>query len=51
MCINEYFMNLIYLRCGMVYYDPVNLGWKPYLQSWMQRIGGKFKPEVQVSLT
>lgn len=23
-------------RCGMVYVTPTDLGWKPYLQSWLQ---------------
>ena len=22
-------------RCGMVYYDYVDLGWKPYVNSWL----------------
>ena len=35
-------------RCGMVYYDPGNLGWRPYVRSWMQRVGDKFKQETQV---
>ena len=25
-------------RCGMVYVPPEELGWRPYLQSWLQRI-------------
>ena len=24
-------------RCGMVYNDYTDLGWKPYVQSWLQR--------------
>ncbi|XP_078526452.1 dynein axonemal heavy chain 2 isoform X1 [Lissotriton helveticus] len=24
-------------RCGMVYNDYTNLGWKPYVQSWLER--------------
>ncbi|XP_069502374.1 dynein axonemal heavy chain 2 [Ambystoma mexicanum] len=24
-------------RCGMVYTDYTNLGWKPYVQSWLER--------------
>ena len=23
-------------RCGMVYLDPGDLGWRPYVQTWMQ---------------
>lgn len=34
----------------MVYYDPTNLGWKPYVKSWMQRVGEKFKAETQVTI-
>lgn len=36
--------------CGMVYYDPQDLGWRPYLKSWMQKVGDKFKQETQVEL-
>lgn len=43
--------NFIYPRCGMVYVDPGQLGWKPYVTSWLQRVGGKFKPETQVGIT
>lgn len=25
-------------RCGMVYMTPEELGWKPYVQSWIPRI-------------
>ena len=24
-------------RCGMVYYDYVDLGWRPYVNSWLER--------------
>lgn len=24
-------------RCGMVYLDPGDLGWRPYVQTWMKR--------------
>lgn len=24
-------------RCGMVYYDYVDLGWKPYVNSWLDK--------------
>lgn len=34
----------------MVYYDPTDLGWKPYVKSWMQRVGDKFKAETQVTI-
>jgi dynein heavy chain, axonemal len=26
-------------RCGMVYMTPSDLGWKPYLQSWIKSFG------------
>jgi dynein heavy chain, axonemal len=26
-------------RCGMVYIDPVNTGYKPYFQSWVAKRG------------
>jgi len=32
----------------MVYYDPQDLGWRPFVKSWMQRVGDKFKEETQV---
>ncbi|XP_077989551.1 dynein axonemal heavy chain 6-like [Glandiceps talaboti] len=25
-------------RCAMVYMDPVDLGWKPYVQTWISRL-------------
>jgi dynein heavy chain, axonemal len=25
-------------RCGMVYMTPEDLGWRPYIQSWIPRI-------------
>lgn len=25
-------------RCGMVYVDPTELGWTPYVQSWIQKL-------------
>lgn len=25
-------------RCGMVYVDPAELGWKPYVRSWMNKL-------------
>jgi len=24
-------------RCGMVYYDYMNLGWTPYVDSWLAK--------------
>ncbi|XP_064622088.1 dynein axonemal heavy chain 6-like isoform X2 [Lineus longissimus] len=26
-------------RCAMVYMDPVDLGWRPYVRTWLQRLG------------
>lgn len=25
-------------RCGMVYMTPEELGWRPYVQSWIPRV-------------
>ncbi|XP_028414460.1 dynein heavy chain 6, axonemal-like [Dendronephthya gigantea] len=38
-------------RCGMVYVDPGQLGWKPYVTSWLQRVGEKLKQDAQEYLT
>jgi dynein heavy chain len=32
-------------RCGMVYTDYVDLGWKPYVQSWLEK-----RPKVKREL-
>lgn len=32
-------------RCGMVYTDYVDLGWKPYVQSWLDK-----RPKVKREL-
>ena len=42
---------LLFFRCGMVYVDPGQLGWKPYVTSWLQRVGGKLKEDAQVPCT
>lgn len=34
-------------RCGMVYIDSKELGWLPYVQTWMTEKGGKFKTETK----
>uniref|UniRef100_A0A183ADC6 Dynein axonemal heavy chain 3 n=1 Tax=Echinostoma caproni TaxID=27848 RepID=A0A183ADC6_9TREM len=34
-------------RCGMVYVDPEELGWMPYVQTWMSTIEGKLTPAVR----
>lgn len=39
---------LVYIRCGMVYMDPNELGWRPYVKSWMQRTCTKMKDETKV---
>ena len=41
-------MKHLFNRCGMVYYDPMNLGWKPYVKSWIQKMCSKLKQEFQV---
>ena len=38
----------MFVRCGMVYMDPSELGWRPYVKSWMQRTCKKMKEETQV---
>lgn len=39
---------MFFFRCGMVYVDPGQLGWKPYVTSWLQRVGAKLKQDAQV---
>ncbi|CAD5112359.1 DgyrCDS1592 [Dimorphilus gyrociliatus] len=34
-------------RCGMVYIDSKELGWLPYVQTWMTEKGKKFKQETR----
>ncbi|KAK3733193.1 hypothetical protein QZH41_008554, partial [Actinostola sp. cb2023] len=34
-------------RCGMVYMDPKELGWRCYVKSWMERTCGKMKEETK----
>ncbi|CAJ1382663.1 unnamed protein product, partial [Effrenium voratum] len=29
-------------RCGMVYLEPVHLGWKPLIQTWVEKFEAKF---------
>ena len=47
-------MNIIFLivyavwyRCGMVYCDPEELRWMPYVQTWMATHGKRFKEETR----
>ncbi|THD18744.1 Dynein heavy chain [Fasciola hepatica] len=34
-------------RCGMVYVDPEELGWMPYVQTWITSIEGKLTLPVR----
>ncbi|KAL7754338.1 hypothetical protein RI367_000319 [Sorochytrium milnesiophthora] len=34
-------------RCGMVYMDPSNLGWRPYVQTWMCRLPDVVKQDFK----
>uniref|UniRef100_A0A336LHG4 CSON012522 protein n=1 Tax=Culicoides sonorensis TaxID=179676 RepID=A0A336LHG4_CULSO len=33
-------------RCGMVYIDPLDLGWKPLLDSWLKTVDESILPET-----
>ena len=35
----------------MVYMDPNELGWRPYVKSWMQRTCTKMKDETKVFIS
>nr|XP_046259789.1 dynein axonemal heavy chain 6 isoform X2 [Scatophagus argus] len=37
-------------RCGMVYIDPDELKWMPYVQTWMSGLGAKLPDPVQTYL-
>ncbi|KAF4530313.1 hypothetical protein B566_EDAN018461 [Ephemera danica] len=34
-------------RCGMVYMDPANLGWRPYVTKWLAELPEKFGTELR----
>lgn len=34
-------------RCGMVYMDPVNLGWRPYVKTWFTKLPAWIPTEVK----
>ena len=34
-------------RCGMVYIDPTDLGWKPYFQRWLRDLDAKVCEEMK----
>lgn len=37
-------------RCGMVYIDPEELKWMPYVQTWISGLGAKVVHTVSLSL-
>uniref|UniRef100_A0A667W9Y7 Dynein axonemal heavy chain 6 n=1 Tax=Myripristis murdjan TaxID=586833 RepID=A0A667W9Y7_9TELE len=37
-------------RCGMVYIDPDELKWMPYVQTWLSGLGAKLPDPVRTSL-
>ena len=36
-------LNLLLLRCGMVYVDPDDLRWKPVIETWLNDYSDKLK--------
>ncbi len=38
---------LYFCRCGMVYLDPEELKWIPYVKTWMATKAKKFKEETK----
>ncbi|KAJ3215607.1 Dynein heavy chain 6, axonemal [Dinochytrium kinnereticum] len=34
-------------RCGMVYMDPVSLGWMPYVKSWLRKLPQYVSTEIR----
>mmetsp|Transcript_17277 Transcript_17277/g.12259 ORF Transcript_17277/g.12259 Transcript_17277/m.12259 type:complete len:565 (+) Transcript_17277:2768-4462(+) len=32
-------------RCGMVYLEPVHLGWQPFIQSWKEKMEDRISPD------
>ena len=39
------------LRCGMVYVDPDELKWMPYVKTWMDSMGKRIPDDSKVILT
>jgi len=37
-------------RCGMVWLEPEDLGWRPYVQTWMAGLHDKFTEEMRANL-
>ena len=38
-------------RCGMVYIEPVNLGWEPIVDTWSKKMNNQFKESTkQISI-
>lgn len=38
-------------RCGMVYIDPDELKWKPYVQTWISGLGEKVRLVLLIYFT
>jgi dynein heavy chain len=37
-------------RCGMIYFEPAIVGWKPMVQSWMSKLPSTLRDEDIVEI-